>query len=134
MCMLRSSSLKLTNKVWFILDSQIIFPISFHKRSPDMKSKCGKERPWMIILIKIMFAWKLDNTSWYFRAPAVQFDNNQHLQIYFSKDTPTRCSRLYKMPWLLENSWEPWLPEPDPKTKQRRKLFYPQQNSKIFLS
>lgn len=94
----------------------------------------------MITFIKIVFAWKLDNKPSYHRAPAVQFDNNQHLQIYFSKYTPppTRCSRLYKMPRLLEKNLGTMTPDPYPKTKQTKQENYstpsPQQNSKIFSS
>lgn len=78
----------------------------------------------MITFIKIVFAWKLDNKPSYLRAPAVEFDNSQHLQIYFNTDTPTWCSRLYKTPWLLENSWEPEPLEPYPKTKQTKQDKY----------
>lgn len=109
-----------------------MFPISFHKRSPDIKSKRDKENPWMITFIKIVFAWKLDNKPSYLRAPAEPFDNKQHLQIYFHKYTPTRCSRLYKMPWLLENSWEPWPPELYPKTNKKI-IPPPQKTVKYFL-
>lgn len=75
----------LTDKVWWGLDSQIILPISFHERGPGTESKCDKENPRVIAFIKIMFAGKADNELSYLGAPAGGTDNNQHLQMYFSK-------------------------------------------------
>lgn len=82
----------------------------------------------MITFIKIVFAWKLDNKPSYHRAPAVQFDNNQHLQIYFSKYTPP-----HKMLQALQNATatgkksgnhDSWSLSKN-KTNKTRKLFYP---------
>ena len=75
----------LTDKIWWILDSQIIFPISFHERGPGTESKCDKGNPRVVAFIKIVFAGKADSELSYLRAPAEETDNSQHLQMYFSK-------------------------------------------------